>query len=191
MQTGRTFHIEYDALLAPAERPLGGAYRTPLPGAALDLGCGTGERACELARRGWSVTGVDESQYAIARARSTAAQAGLDIRFLRDDVTHVSTRTLARTFDLVLDAGCFHGLDAQRRRDYVGHVTDVTEPGGTLLLFAFGPGYRGPLPSGASRMHVERLFHGWTLVADLDADSSTLIGPLKHSDPRWFRLVRD
>ncbi|GIF34508.1 class I SAM-dependent methyltransferase [Actinoplanes utahensis] len=36
--------------------------------AVLDLGCGAGERALTLARRGFQVTGMDLSAVAIARA---------------------------------------------------------------------------------------------------------------------------
>jgi len=47
--------------------------RQPPLGAALDLGCGTGGWAIELARRGWVVTGVDLVPTAIAKARKRAA----------------------------------------------------------------------------------------------------------------------
>ena len=40
------------------------AERSRPPGRALDLGCGRGQKARELARRGWEVVGVDN----VARA---------------------------------------------------------------------------------------------------------------------------
>jgi len=43
--------------------------RRPPYGAALDLGTGSGSWALHLARRGWSVTGVDLVEKALARAR--------------------------------------------------------------------------------------------------------------------------
>jgi hypothetical protein len=46
------------------------------------------------------------------------------------------------------------------------------------------------LPSGASRLRVEQAFDGWQLIADFDADPAGVVGPLKHADPRWFRLQR-
>lgn len=43
----------------------------------LDIGCGTGRHAIELARRGYNVTGVDLSPAQIDRARAKAAAAGV------------------------------------------------------------------------------------------------------------------
>lgn len=65
----------------------------------LDLGCGTGRHAIELARRGYDVVGVDRSQSMLARARATASHHHLDVRFELGDLR--STR-LSRRFDAVL-----------------------------------------------------------------------------------------
>ncbi|MDX6767893.1 MAG: class I SAM-dependent methyltransferase, partial [Elusimicrobiota bacterium] len=51
--------------------------RRPRGRALLELGCGTGRHALELARRGWRVTGVDRSRGMLARARRRATGAGL------------------------------------------------------------------------------------------------------------------
>ncbi len=61
--------------------------RHPPYGAALDLGCGTGGWAIDLARRGWTVTGIDMVPRAIARARRRAAAAGVDVNFVEGDLT--------------------------------------------------------------------------------------------------------
>jgi len=47
------------------------------PGSALDLGCGEGADAIWLARRGWSVVGVDIAQAALDQAKVHADQAGV------------------------------------------------------------------------------------------------------------------
>ena len=59
----------------------------------LDVCCGSGRHALELARRGYRVTGIDVSAEAIAYARRTAADEGLavdlrvgDMRALPTDV---------------------------------------------------------------------------------------------------------
>lgn len=51
----------------------------------LDIGCGTGRHAIELAKRGYTVTGVDLSAAQLARAGQKAAAAGLAIDFRRHD----------------------------------------------------------------------------------------------------------
>ncbi len=51
----------------------------------LDVGCGTGRHAIELARRGYDVTGIDLSAAQLARAMQKAEMAGVDVDFLRLD----------------------------------------------------------------------------------------------------------
>lgn len=55
------------------ESEIGGDRSVPI----LDIGCGTGRHAIELARRGYRVTGIDLSPSQIARAREKAAAAGV------------------------------------------------------------------------------------------------------------------
>ena len=45
----------------------------------LDIGCGTGRHAIELAGRGYGVTGFDLSEGQIRRAREKAAAAGVAV----------------------------------------------------------------------------------------------------------------
>lgn len=51
----------------------------------LDIGCGTGRHAIELARRGYSVTGIDLSESQLARAKEKAKAAGVTVTFLHKD----------------------------------------------------------------------------------------------------------
>jgi SAM-dependent methyltransferase len=51
----------------------------------LDIGCGTGSHAIELARRSWSVTGVDRSAAMLREARAKAQQANVDVRLIQSD----------------------------------------------------------------------------------------------------------
>lgn len=51
----------------------------------IDIGCGTGRHALELARRGYSVVGIDLSQSLLHKAREKAANKGLNISFLHYD----------------------------------------------------------------------------------------------------------
>jgi SAM-dependent methyltransferase len=49
----------------------------------LDIGCGTGRHAIELAKRGYSVTGIDLSASQLERAAHKAKEAGVRVNFLR------------------------------------------------------------------------------------------------------------
>ncbi|HEY6951944.1 MAG TPA: class I SAM-dependent methyltransferase [Bacteroidota bacterium] len=65
----------------------------------LDIGCGTGRHAIELARRGYSVTGIDLSESMLAKARLKAREAGLRIEFIQSDAR---TLQFVNEFDLVI-----------------------------------------------------------------------------------------
>ena len=108
----------------------------------LDFGCGTGGHDLLLARRGYTVTGVDRSEEMLAAARAKAASAEYANRltFQRGDIRDLD---LGETFDAVLslfavlsyqitNADLVAALRAARR-----HL----EPG-RLFLFDvwFGPG---------------------------------------------------
>ena len=51
----------------------------------LDIGCGTGRHAIELAKRGFRVTGIDLSESQLARAGQKAAAAGVSVDFQKHD----------------------------------------------------------------------------------------------------------
>ena len=52
----------------------------------LDLCCGQGRHAIELAKRGFKVTGADLSEYLLGLAQRAAAEAGVEVRFQRCDM---------------------------------------------------------------------------------------------------------
>ncbi len=51
----------------------------------LDIGCGTGRHAIELARRGYKVTGIDLSASMLSRASTKARDAGVEVDFIQCD----------------------------------------------------------------------------------------------------------
>ena len=51
----------------------------------LDVGCGTGRHAIELAQRGYTITGVDLSESQLDRARQKAAHAKVAVSFVHRD----------------------------------------------------------------------------------------------------------
>jgi SAM-dependent methyltransferase len=111
------------------------------PGRALDLGCGTGTTSIYLAAHGWDVAGVDFAPNAIRRARRAARQRNLPgtAQFLSADVSRPDLLDHAPAFDLVVDVGCLHGLNAAQRSGYAANVTRLTRPGAAFLLYAFMP----------------------------------------------------
>ncbi len=65
----------------------------------LDMGCGTGRHAIELAKRGYNVTGIDLSESQLKRAIEKAQKENLVINFLRADAR---TLDFNHEFDVVI-----------------------------------------------------------------------------------------
>ncbi|WP_205475220.1 cyclopropane-fatty-acyl-phospholipid synthase family protein [Nocardioides sp. SYSU D00038] len=107
------------------------------PGTAIDVGCGEGADAVWLARRGWTVTGVDVSQVAVDRAARHAAEEDVADRatFARVDV--VAGDGLPGTADLVT-ASFVHVPPAVFDEVYRALAAAV-RPGGRLLVLAHHP----------------------------------------------------
>ena len=51
----------------------------------LDVGCGTGRHSIELAKRGYTVTGVDLSESQLHRAKTKATEQKVDVDFRKAD----------------------------------------------------------------------------------------------------------
>lgn len=104
------------------------------PGTVLDLGCGEGGDALWLAERGWTVTGVDVSPTALARAEVAADRAGLTAR-----VTWVAadldTWSSDERFDLVT-ASFLHSPVALDRERILRAAGERVAVDGHLLVVA-------------------------------------------------------
>lgn len=114
-----------------------------LVGPVLDLGCGAGEHALLLARRGYEVLAADASPTAVEQARERARAAGVDVSFVVADA--FDPAGLGR-FATVLDSALFHVFAADDRARYARALTSVVEPGGQVVVLALstrGPGF-GP-----------------------------------------------
>ena len=174
------------ALFAREERG-----RQPPFGRALDVGCGSGQWAVTLARRGWSVTGIDVVPRALRRARERAQRAGVDVQVVEGDVTALRQAGIGSGFRLVWDFGTLHGLTPGQRRAAAREIGAVASADAVALILAWAPGVRGPLPRGMSRDDVAADFTGWRVLDDEPFDVTGLPGPLRGVEPRVYRLRRE
>ncbi|HMD51324.1 MAG TPA: class I SAM-dependent methyltransferase [Solirubrobacteraceae bacterium] len=94
---------------------------------ALDVGCGEGRFAAELARRGVQVVGIDVAEEPLRRAR--ALHAGLDLRLVQAEGTWPLADS---SFDVVWAGEVIeHVADTA---GWLSQVRRVLRSGGTLLL---------------------------------------------------------
>lgn len=105
----------------------------PGPGTrVLDLGCGPGLYALELARGGASVTGVDISPRSIDHARDRAREAGVPVDYVVAD--YLDWEPEGR-FDLILLIMCdYCAFSPAQRAQLLERVARWLEPGGAFLF---------------------------------------------------------
>jgi SAM-dependent methyltransferase len=99
----------------------------------LDACCGVGRHSLELARRGFSVTGVDLTEDFIQAARESAAAERLTIEFIVEDVRNF--KPLA-PFDVVINLYTSFGYFESEEEDlrFLRVMKECLKPGGVLLI---------------------------------------------------------
>jgi SAM-dependent methyltransferase len=116
---------------------------TPQAESILELGCGTGAHAEYLARKGYTVHGVDLSKEMLARAEARKegmpADVATRLSFGEGDVRSVRT---GRTYDVVISL--FHVMSYQSTNDDLVSAFETAathlSPGGLFLFdFWYGP----------------------------------------------------
>ncbi|HNU61033.1 MAG TPA: methyltransferase domain-containing protein [Methanofastidiosum sp.] len=65
----------------------------------IDIGCGTGRHSIELARRGYTVTGIDLSECMLEMAKQKAKEAKVKVEFIKADARYLK---FEKEFDLAL-----------------------------------------------------------------------------------------
>ena len=117
--------------------------KTRKPGAALDVGMGQGRNSIWLAQRGWTVTGIDPAERAVALARETAANLGLD---LKTEIRRMEDFDFGeRRWDLIL-------LSYVGGREMAEVFARALKPGGVLVIEGFHRDATRDLTVGSARV---------------------------------------
>jgi len=125
----------------------------------LDVGCGTGtlamEVACRVGRAG-RVAGVDPGTQQIARARAKAARRHVPIEFQMGVIEQLPFPD--QTFDVVFSTLMMHHLPKSLKRQGLAEIARVLKPGGRLVIADFThkqdrAGLAASFPAGGSRIH--------------------------------------
>lgn len=122
----------------------------PVTASLLDVGCGTGRHALELARRGYSVSGTDLSESMLNRARN---RCGSNVHFLLAE----SIREQALTFDVTYSL--FDVLSYQTSVEgllgFLGDLAAWTNPGGFVIADSWHlPGVMSDPPRSRTARYV-------------------------------------
>ncbi len=155
----------------------------PPLGPALEVGCGTGELALALARRGLTVVGVDLAEPAIAQAQAKAALLPENIKplveFRVGDALHPTS--LQRSFLTVADSGFFHLFGQAERDQFAEELAATLLDGGRYYLLGFA--FDSPIPSAPRKVSVEDIRdrftaeRGWRILALRPAQFKIRLGP--------------
>ena len=100
------------------------------PGRALDVGCGAGGLVVALARRGWTVTGIDLAEKAVEAARKVVQMQGVAAELHVADAT---AWTPAGPYDLITSSFALPGTRTGRAALF-SMSRGALAPGGTVLL---------------------------------------------------------
>lgn len=104
----------------------------------LDVGCGTGRHAIELAKRGYKVTGIDISSGMLSEARKMAEQANVKVEWIHcDAVKYTPTKTFGAVICLCEGAFGLVGRDEdplERDLAILQNISDALKPNGGFIL---------------------------------------------------------
>jgi ubiquinone/menaquinone biosynthesis C-methylase UbiE len=102
----------------------------------LEIGCGTGELAVEMARAGANVTGIDSSPEMLELARRRMDDAGLSDRatISQMDATMIGDRFPAGSFDLIVSTLVFSELTLAEQRYVLEVCRSLLTSAGHILI---------------------------------------------------------
>ncbi|MFB6290294.1 MAG: methyltransferase domain-containing protein [Candidatus Bipolaricaulia bacterium] len=103
------------------------------PSIVLDLACGEGTFAVELAKLGYQATGIDKSEEMIDLARDNAEEEGVDVTFFQQDMRELS---LDGRFDFVTSwfDSMNYLLTRSDFRETLGNVHELLREGGYFVF---------------------------------------------------------
>ncbi len=111
-------------------------------GDVLDAGCGEAATALDLAERGFTTVGLDQSATAIDMARAEAAKRGLTNATF--EVADISAFTgYDGRFGTIVDSTLFHSMPVELREGYQQSIVRAAAPGASYFVLVFDKGTMG------------------------------------------------
>lgn len=137
-------------------------------GKVLDFGCGLGNLAVALAKRGCSVVALDASRTAIEHLRSIAKRDGLQIQAEEADLR---TYELSEDFDTVVCIGLLMFFHCPQAFHQLSALQAHVRPGGTMVVNVLTEGttymemFAPEEHCLFKRGYLRECFSGWELVS--------------------------
>jgi 2-heptyl-1-hydroxyquinolin-4(1H)-one methyltransferase len=105
-------------------------------GEVLDAGCGEAAVSLDLAARGYTTVGLDQSPTAIELARATAIERGLSNATF--EVADISAFTgYDGRFGTIIDSTLFHSMPVELREGYQQSIVRAAAPGASYFVLVF------------------------------------------------------
>ena len=95
----------------------------------LDAGCGIGLYSLELAKRGYNITGIEIEKDKIETARTIARRAGINIKFLKDDLTNFKIKD---KFDLIICSDVLEHIKEDKK--VIKNLSKILKKSGKLVI---------------------------------------------------------
>ncbi len=123
-------------------------------GDVLELGCGTGRLTIPMARRSFSVTGLDLSKSMLKRAREKSAEQGVSVEWVHADCRDFD---LGRTFELIFfPANSFQSLlDRPAQEACLDCVKRHLALEGRFVLEVYNPSLRLLMRDPSARLPIQ------------------------------------
>lgn len=103
----------------------------------LDLGCGPGRHCLALAKLGYEITGVDMSDYLLAKAKKKSQEQSLDINFIKSDMLDFKSKNKQ---DLIINMfNSFGYFDTpEKNQQFINNAYNNLNQTGTFIIDTVG-----------------------------------------------------
>lgn len=117
-------------------------------------GCGRGHEVVELARRGFTVTGLDIAPSAISHLKDVLQQESLEAEARLGDVFEYEPEP----FDAIYEQTCLCAIEPEQWQTYEARLHRWLKPGGMLYALFMQTGQEGGPPHHCDMVNMRKLF---------------------------------
>jgi tellurite methyltransferase len=144
-----------------------------LKGKFLDLGCGEGGLALELARKGFDVTCIDISKKAISKIKTKAKNEKIKINALAEDIEDYRIQD---NYDIILALGIIHFL-GEKSGNYIKSIQEHTKNQGINIIDTF-------INKWLPQNKLKQLYQNWKIIEYEEYKQKLISG-----NKKWMNLI--